>query len=456
MLPPAPLSRLVQDLAEGRTTSRALTEACLDAITDPAGEGALAFPHGVSVAALAEADRQDALRRSGRPPSPYAGIPISLKDNIDQAGQVTRAGSRLLASEPAALVDAPVAARLRVAGLVVIGRTGMTELAFSGLGLNPHYGTPANPRSTEVRRIPGGSSAGAAISVATGMAAAAVGTDTGGSCRIPAAFCGLVGWKPTAGRVPRAGVFPLSSTLDCVGVLGRTADCCAALDGLMSGQGWRRDHAIVPGRARVAALQGYVLDSLDEVVATAYGAALDRLRVAGVEIEEVEVPALSQVAELNAQGGLSSLELSRHLGPRLRGREHEVDPRVARRIALAAGRPASEHSRIVAARAELMAKVAPALDRFDAVLCPTTSIVAPRFDELEQDLDYDRLNLKVLRNPSIANMLDRCAITLPCDEPGQLPVGLTLMGRSGGDQDLLSLACALEPLIRGDAGARSS
>ena len=228
------LAQLAADLAAGRTTSEELVEECLARIADPAGEGARTYLEVDADAARETARAMDALRRVGAEPSPYAGIPVSVKDLFDVRGQVTRAGSRTLDGPPAER-DATAVARWRRAGLVVIGRTNMTEFAFSGLGINPHYGTPANPWDRKRRRIPGGSSSGAAVSVADGMAHGALGTDTGGSCRIPAALCGLVGFKPSQGTVPRDGIVPLSPTLDTVGVLGRTVGCCAVLDALLRG-----------------------------------------------------------------------------------------------------------------------------------------------------------------------------------------------------------------------------
>ncbi len=443
------LDSLADQLAAGRTTSRALVEACLERIAAPDGEGARVFPHGVAENALATADAQDQLRREGRIGSRFAGIPISVKDNLDQAGQVTRAGSRLLAGDAPAMTDAKVIARLRAAGFVLIGRTNMTELAFSGLGLNPHYGTPANPRGTDAPRIPGGSSSGAAVSVAAHMAHAAVGTDTGGSCRIPAAFCGVVGFKPTARRVPRGGVFPLSTTLDCVGSLTLSARDCATMDAVMAGEA---DAApMVRGAAglKLAALQGYVLHGLEPAAAAAYAAALDRLGAAGAVVVPLELDALAETARINARGGFSSAELYALLRQRLATDAHMLDPRVLKRVGFGAEHGPDAYAGFQAARARLIAETATVLDGFDAVLMPTTPLVAPRFDELERDEEYGRINGLALRNPSIANMLDRPAITLPCEPPGALPVGLTLMGASGQDRALLALAAGVERAVRG-------
>src|SRR5438132_12826515 len=228
------LPALAADLAAGRTTSRELVEAALARIADPEGEGRRVFVKVYDAAARAAADAQDRLRKAGYVASPLAGIPVSIKDLFDVAGEVTLAGSQALDDTPPAEADAPIVARLKAAGAVIIGRTNMTEFAFSGVGINPHYGTPGNPYDRSL--IPGGSSAGAPISVADGMAAVAIGTDTGGSVRIPAALCGLVGFKPTQYRVPREGATPLSTTLDSVGPVGLSVACCALTDAVMAGE----------------------------------------------------------------------------------------------------------------------------------------------------------------------------------------------------------------------------
>src|SRR6187455_704694 len=220
------LATLAADLDAGRTTARKLVEQCLARIADPTGEGARTFIHVDKDAALVAADAMDHLRKANAAPSPYAGIPVSIKDLYDIRGQVTRAGSRALEDSAPAANDAPVVARLRRAGFVVIGRTNMTEFAYSGLGINPHYGTPKNCWRRDVGYVPGGSSSGAAVSVTDGMAHGALGTDTGGSCRIPAAYCGIVGYKPTARRIPLDGGIPLSVTLDSCGPIARSVGCC--------------------------------------------------------------------------------------------------------------------------------------------------------------------------------------------------------------------------------------
>src|SRR6476469_8919026 len=230
------LAKLADDLESGRTTSRKLVEACLARIADPAGEGQRTFIHVDKDAALATADAMDGLRKAKAAPSRYAGIPVSIKDLFDIRGQVTRAGSRALDDSPAAEHDAAAVARLRKAGFVLIGRTNMTEFAYSGIGINPHYGTPKGAWNRTEGHVPGGSSSGAAVSIADRMAYGALGTDTGGSCRIPAAYNGIVGYKPTQSRIPLDGGVPLSFSLDSYGPLANSVQCCATLDAVLADQ----------------------------------------------------------------------------------------------------------------------------------------------------------------------------------------------------------------------------
>ncbi len=447
------LSALADGLADGRYTSRGLAEACLARIAAPGGEGARTFPHGVSEQVLADADAQDLRRREGRAPSPFAGVPISVKDNIDLRGTTTRVGSHLFDDDPPAAADAPAVARLRAAGFVILGHTAMTELAFSGMGVNPHYGTPVNPSAEGDPRVPGGSSAGAAASVGYGMAGAGLGTDTGGSCRVPAAFCGLVGFKPTAARVPREGVFPLSTTLDCVGSIGHSARCCATLDAIMASEAEPDLAEPDPARLNLCALEGPVLQDLTPTVAAAYEAALGRLGAAGVRLERRPIEALSAVGRINALGGFSSAEIYARLKDRLQVDSGLVDPRVLRRIMLGAQQTPEDYAGYKAERARLLVEAGEALDRFDAVVLPTTPIEAPRFADLETDEAYFRLNGLSLRNAMIANMLNRPAISIPCQPQGALPVGFMLMGRPGEDRALLAIAAAVETVVRGQSTA---
>ncbi|MBW3098163.1 amidase [Pseudohoeflea coraliihabitans] len=451
-----PIADLVRALDEGEVTALTLVEDCLDRIADPEGEGARTFialdPEDVRTQAKAV----DAARGAGRAPSPLAGIPVSIKALFDVQGMVTTAGSAVLRDKPPASEDAVAVARLRAAGLVVIGHTNMTEFAYSGLGLNPHYGTPKNPHgpgggSAGDARIPGGSSSGAAISVTDAMAAAGLGTDTGGSCRIPAAFCGLVGYKPTARRVPLDGAFPLSKSFDSIGPLARTVDCCARLDAVLA-----EDTApLAPPQdlsgMRFAVLRNYVHDGIQSVVAEAFDHALRRLEQAGATLVDLTLPRLDELPALNARGGIIAAEAYAVHRDLIAARGEGYDPRVRVRIERALEQEDGEYEALLAARREMIAAADRATSGFDAVLLPTTPMQAPFFAELEDEAEYGRLNLLALRNPTVANLLDRCAISLPMPTGNNVPAGLMLMGNTMGDRHLLAVSGAVEAVLAASA-----
>jgi len=438
------LASLAADLRTGTTTSRALVEECLEHISDAHGEGSRVFTKVYADAARAEAARQDAARRSGTEASPLAGIPLSVKDLFDVAGDVTAAGSKLLRDKAPARSDALIVARLRTAGLVIMGRTNMTEFAYSGLGLNPHYGTPANPFDRQHGRIPGGSSSGAAVSVTDGMACGAVGTDTGGSCRIPAAFCGIVGFKPTAYRVPLGGAFPLSATLDSIGPLAPTTECCAALDAVLAGEAQRPLGTLPLAGLRFAVPRSYVVNDLDTHVSADFARACAQLARAGAELVDVALRELEELPHINRKGGFAAAEAYALHREHLEARGDEYDPRVSKRILRGREQNEADYQELKQARADFIRRVDQQLAGFDAVLMPTTPIIAPPFAELVSDDAYARVNLLVLRNPSVANFLDRCAISIPCHRAGAAPVGLMLMGAHGADRRLLAIAAAAE------------
>jgi len=438
------LASLSDMLRSGSVTSEALTERCLAAISDPQGEGARAFIHVDAEGALATARATDQMRAAGVVLPPFAGIPISVKDLFDVAGQVTRAGSKVLADAAPAERDAPAVARLRRAGLIVIGRTNMTEFAFSGLGLNPHYGTPLAPWSRSEGRISGGSSSGAAISVSDGMCFGALGTDTGGSCRIPAAFTGLVGWKPTARRVPLTGAVPLSSSLDSVGPIARTVACCAALDAILAGEDVRDPAPMDVAGLRIAVIENYVTNDLDAVVASAFERALDRLSQAGAWLVRLNIPALDRIPQINAAGGFAAAESYASHRALLESRGDDYDPRVRVRIERGSQQSAADYLDLIAARADFIAEVSRAIGDFDAVAMPTVPIIPPRLADLSDDADYGRINLLALRNPSVVNLLDGCAISLPIHDAGEAPVGISLAACGGQDRHLLRVAQAVE------------
>jgi len=445
-MPHPTLAALADDLASGRTTARDLVEACLARIDDPAGEGGRAFTRVNREGALKAAEAQDALRLAGAAPSPFAGIPVGIKDLFDMAGEVTTAGSRVLKDNPPARTDAPAVARLRRAGFVVIGRNSMTEFAYSGLGMNPHYGDPRAPfERASAPRVSGGSSSGGAVAVADGMAHAALGTDTGGSCRIPAAFCGLVGFKPTAHRVPRSGAFPLSFTLDSIGPMARSVACCAALDAILAGA----DAAPLAPRP-VAGLRLLVpttvaLDGLDPEVASAFEAAVDLLAKAGARITSAPFPEFGEVATINAKGGFSAAESYAVHRKLLAEKPEAYDRRVSGRIKRGAEQSAADYVDLIAARRALVERAASRLAPFDALAMPTAAILPPKIADLATDDDaYGRANLLALRNPTLINMIDGCAISLPL---AGAPVGLMLAGAPGSDAALLAIAAGVEATL---------
>jgi aspartyl-tRNA(Asn)/glutamyl-tRNA(Gln) amidotransferase subunit A len=442
------LSALAADLAAGRTSSRTLVQACLDRFDDPQGEGRTTFLHVDKSAALAQADAMDLLRANGAAPSPYAGIPVSIKDLFDIAGQVTRAGSTVLASRPAASRDATIVARLRRAGFVLIGRTNMSEFAFSGLGLNPHYGTPRNPWQRGEGRIPGGSSSGAAISVADGMAHAAIGTDTGGSCRIPAAFTGLVGFKPTARRVPRDGTIPLSTSLDSIGPLARSVACCAILDALLANETPPDLCESSVAGLRFAVPKTFVLENMESDVAAHFERSLSRLSAAGARIEEIELRELAEIPTINAKGGFAPPESYSWHRELIETNAADYDPRVLTRIQRGATQSAADYIELVAARKTFIDAVEKRIARFDAFLIPTTPIVPPRIDSLQSDAEFFRVNGLALRNPAVINLLDGCAISIPDHEEGEPPTGLMLCCQGGQDQQLLRHGAAAASVVR--------
>ncbi|MEZ5412544.1 MAG: amidase [Acidimicrobiales bacterium] len=444
------LRELAADLASGATTARTLVEASLDAIGATGGEGERAFVSVAADRARAAADGIDRIRRSGGLVPPWAGIPVAVKDLCDVAGEVTTAGSVVLADQPPAAVSAPVVARLVASGFVVVGRTNMTEFAYSGLGLNPHHGTPAAPWDRNARRIPGGSSSGSAVAVADGMAAVALGTDTGGSCRIPAAFCGLVGYKPTAARVPLDGIVPLAPSLDSVGPIGRSVSCCAVVDDVFAGgDGTVSLDARPAGAIRLAVPTDYVLDGLDDEVARAFQAGLERLSAAGVSIVDVPFPELNELPTINAGGGLATAE-AHHWHRELLGRVGDrYDPRVRTRIEPGALQSAADYLDLLAARRRLIGVAARRLAGFDAFALPTVAVVPPTISSFDTDdpAYYSRMNLTCLRNTAVGNFLDACAVSIPVGRPGEAPVGLMLMGPPAGDRSLFEVALTVEEVI---------
>jgi aspartyl-tRNA(Asn)/glutamyl-tRNA(Gln) amidotransferase subunit A len=446
------LLELSRQLAARKITSRELVERSLAAIEKPDGEGARVFIRVDRTAALASADRIDDERRKGARLPALAGIPVSIKDNFDEAGVVTLAGSKVLAAAPPASHDSTAVARLRAADAVLIGRTNMTEFAYSGLGINPHYGTPRNAYDRAAARVPGGSSSGAAVSVCDGMAAAAIGTDTGGSTRIPAALNGLVGFKPTARRVPLEGVLPLSLTLDSVGPIARTVADCALIDHVLSASEVEPS-AIALRAQRFAVPQTVVLDDLSPSVAEAFSAACTKLSAAGAAIVELPLREFARAAEVNPRGALSSTEAWWWHRSWIKQGADQYDPRVIARIRPGEATSAADYIEMLQQRRRFLRDVESAVRGFDALLMPTTPETAPTIAEvLASDESYFRFNSRMLRNPSLVNLFDGCALSIPCHRPGDAPVGLMLAGLHGQDNHVLSLGLAIEKLLSGNPG----
>ena len=439
------LRGLAGELAAGATSVAELVESCLERIA-ASSEGAATFLQVDAEGARRAAHQVDQARRRGQA-GVWAGIPISVKDLFDVQGQVTTAGSRLLLTAPPAAADAPVIARLRDAGFILIGRTNMTEFAYSGVGLNPHYGTPRNPWDRATVRIPGGSSSGAAVSVAEGMAHAGLGTDTGGSCRIPAALCGLVGFKPTARRVPRAGVYPLSPTLDSVGPIARSVECCALVDAVLAGIPAEPLPSTPLAGLRLGLPRSWLLEDMDAAVGAAFERALELLAGAGAQVVEVPLAALDELPGINAKGGFSAAEAWEHHRRLIAAHADGYDPRVLARILRGREQDAADYIELGRRRADFIARLAPVLSSCDAWLMPTVPIVAPAIAELAADDAYARINMLLLRNPSVVNFIDGCAVSIPMHAPAAPPVGLTLFHTALADRRLLALAAAVEAAL---------
>jgi len=436
-------------LANGKKTSRQLVEDCLARIADPAGEGARVFRKVHAGPARTMADAADALRRAGRAPGPLAGIPVSVKDLFDIAGEPTPAGSKVLADAPPAKANAPLIQRMLNAGFIPLGRTNMTEFAFSGLGINPHYGTPLSPWDRASARIPGGSSSGAAVSIADGMAFGALGTDTGGSCRVPAAMCGIVGYKPTARRVPIDGVLPLAPSLDSVGPLANSVACCATIDAVLAGEPLPALRPFPLAGLRLASPTNFFLDGLDATVAAGFERALAKLSAAGVRVVRTAFPVVEEIARANATGGFAVAEAYAWHRKLLAEKGDGYDPMVRKRILRGERMTAADYVELRAARADIIRRFDAATQDYDALVMPTCPLVPPRIADLADEAEYTRVNLLQLRNTAAGNFLDRCAISLPCHRSGEAPVGLMLMGETMRDARLFAIAAAVEAALAG-------
>lgn len=447
----ADLTALAQRVGSGEQRAVDALDECLSRAQGPAARHV--FVRRFDAQARVAAQAIDQCLHAGLPAPPLAGLAISVKDLLDVAGHPTTAASQVLSGQPPAREDAPAVARVRRAGGVLVGHTNMTEFAFSGIGLNPHHGTPANPVAAlldDAPRIPGGSTSGGAVSVAIGAAHAALGSDTGGSLRIPAAFHGLVGYKSTARLVSTAGCIPLSQTLDTIGAITRSVRDAVRMHEILA------DRPVAlqgrpARRLRLAHVRTTLLDTLDEAVARTWSSTLSALSGAGAEIVEVDMPALApdhpDFACLTDRGGLSAAESWAWHRELLERDGARYDPRVAWRIRRGAALSASDYLDMLAARRRWMAAVQHGLQGFDAALSPTVAIIPPTIASLARDDDFFRTNALVLRNTAVVNLLDGCAISLPCNHPGDWPVGLSLWAAGGQDDVLLDAARAVESVL---------
>jgi aspartyl-tRNA(Asn)/glutamyl-tRNA(Gln) amidotransferase subunit A len=427
-------------------TTRERLDAALERIGDPAGEGARACLTVYADAARSAADAADARTRAGITLGPLDGAIVSIKDLFDVAGEVTRAGSRVLAEEgKLAAADAPIVKRLRAAGAVIVAKTNMSEFAFSGVGMNPHYGTPGNP--ADRARAPGGSTSGGAVAVADRMCEIAIGSDTGGSTRIPAALCGIVGLKPSKHRVPTDGAFPLSYTLDSIGPMARSVADCAVADAIMAGEAPYKPEPAPLAGLRFGAIQGLPLNDMDATVSARYATALAQLGRAGARLSEEKFDLFDALREANARGGFAPPEAYAIHRERLARRGGDVDQNVRARIERGREMTAADYVALGQERARLVRAMDARLADLDALVMPTTPIVAPKMSEMTTPDTFAPKNMLLLRNTAIVNFFDLCAMSLPLPRDGGLPVGLSLVCRNGHDHRLFRIAAAVEKLL---------
>ncbi|MBS41182.1 MAG: amidase [Rhodospirillales bacterium] len=435
------------DLNKGRTTSREIVEKALAKIYDQNGEGKRAFIKVFADKARMDADIQDTLRSKGRPKSAIAGLPVSVKSLFNVAGETTTAGSTILNGNPPAKKDATSVARLRSAGAIIIGHTNMTEFAYSGLGINPHYGTAKNPWDRKTGRIPGGSSSGAAVSVTDGMASFALGSDTGGSIRIPSSFCGLTGFKPTKQRVPASEAYPLVPTLDTAGPLAPTVSCCALIDSILAGEKPKKLKKRALKNLTFAIPQTLVLDDLDEHVTLCFSNVLEKLSAAGAKIVDIEFPELGEIPRINSGGAIyaEAFIAHRNLIDRY---SSQYDPRVRQRLLRIKDITAADYIVAMKERDQLIEKANTVTRNFDALIMPTTPTIAPPIKTLEEDEElYINTNILTLRNTFCFNFLDRCALSIPMHQRDEAPTGLMIVGETMGDHSLLSIGQTIEEAL---------
>jgi aspartyl-tRNA(Asn)/glutamyl-tRNA(Gln) amidotransferase subunit A len=420
-------------------------EAALTRIADPALEGETVFTDTFAESARAEATASDQRNAAGASHGPLDGRIVSVKALCDIAGLPTTAGTSVLRGQPPATRDAVAVERLKIAGGVVVGRTVMTEFAFSAVGLNPHDGTPGNPYDRT--RIAGGSSTGAAISVAAGMAEIALGSDTGGSIRIPAALCGVTGFKPTSGQVPLDGVFPLSPTLDTLGPIARTVRDCADTFAILKGASPTDLASLAPSDIRITRLSGRLVDDAEPVVAAALDAAFATLSARGVNVMSGNIEAeLDLMATLDGIGFFPAVELAATLKMLGFTSLDGIDPRTAARITAGQNTLAVDYLAMQARRLAVIATMDARLASGEILALPTVPITAAKIADVEDPAGFHRVNGLLLRNTRVGNLFDLPAISLPVASTGA-PVGLMLMAGRGRDAQLLAAAAIVEALL---------
>ncbi|MEM7209198.1 MAG: amidase [Pseudomonadota bacterium] len=438
------IKNLATQLQSGEISSSSLVESALIAAERS---------NSVFVTLNADQVRLDAVevdraRKEGEALPPYAGIPITLKDLFDVRGEVTTAGSRVLAFDPPVEVDAPVVKNLRDAGFIFLGRVNMSEFAFSGMGANPHYGTPLSVWDRETQRLPGGSSSGSGVSVAEGIVPGSIGSDTAGSTRIPAAFNSIFGFKPSYGRFPLEGIYPLSPTTDAPGPLANSVECCYLLDAAMDG-----DHAPIElapkpiDQLKLRVPQAAVMDDLDPEVEQAFERTINHLRELGCAIDAEPMPVLDQLLTLFQSTPLATYEAFQAHRVRLKMRADEYDPFVSWRIGSGADISDVDYKTALAHRDDLIARFNLEMEGYDAVVYPTVASLPPKLVEIVSHEAARPINFRCLRNTSTANYFDGCSISLPCTDIGEPPVGLMLSAPKNRDFALFNTASSVEKVL---------
>lgn len=434
------ITEAIKQLKHGDITSVALIKESLKTIDEHVRNKGVAFTVIHHDSALKEAKVADE-RRSLGDASALLGIPISIKDSMDYKGEITTAGSIVFATNDAAQTDADVVTAVKNAGAIIVGRTNMSEFAFSGLGVNPHYGTPVHPDRPEF--IAGGSTSGGAVSVASGAVFAALGSDTGGSLRIPAAFCDVVGFKPSANRISTKGVVPLSYTYDSVGAITRSVDDCILLDKVLSHENYViRDLPLK--NLRFFVTQDYVMEGVDEEVKQAFNSVLEKLKALGAIIIEGNFTELSEIPKINSKGGLTAAEIWHEHRDFFNDVKDQYDPLVAMRIARGEHLSAADYLSILRSRQAIIDIATDKLKYIDAWLMPTVAIKPPKLSDLKNEDEFFKFNNLVLRNTTVINFLDGCAISLPLGNG----IGLSISGLNKEDTKILNIAKSIEKILQ--------